>query len=220
MSKGSKVLLLRNLVAALVLVCLNLVGTASTQTFSFTSNLGGSGVGTLSLVQGNQGTINLAVQSTDGFVIGSFPNQQTALPLTYSYTGAPAETQVLFSPSATDDSSITPTITVRTTAPTHASLRHQRGSQILYAAFLPGLLGVAFLAGSRKRCLRGMSLLGLIFTLGVSTLGLGSCGGSNNSSSGNLGTPVGSYNVTINATTGGSSPISANYQFKLTVTSR
>lgn len=219
MSKGSQ-FLLRNFVAALMFVCLNLGSSASAQTFSFTSNLGGSSAGTLSLVQGNQGTINLTVQSTDGFVIGNSPNQQTALPLTYAYSGAPPETQVLFSPSATDDSSITPTIIVRTTAPTHASLRHQRESQILFAAWLPGLLGVAFLAGSRKQGLRGTCLLVFMLTLGASTLWLSSCGGSNNSSSGNPGTPVGTYNVTINATTGGSSPISANYQFKLMVTSQ
>jgi hypothetical protein len=78
--------------------------------------------------------------------------------------------------------------------------------RIFYAALLPGVLGIMFTAGSRKRSLRGMRLLGLIVALGFSTLWLGSCGGGGGGNS-NPGTPTGTYTITINATTGGSNPI-------------
>ena len=55
-----------------------------------------------------------------------------------------------------------------------------------------------------------MRLLGLIVVLGFSTLWLGSCGGSGgggNTVPPNPGTPAGTYTVTINATTGGASPV-------------
>jgi hypothetical protein len=62
-----------------------------------------------------------------------------------------------------------------------------------------------------------MRLLSLIMVLGVSTLWLGACGGGSNSSQKNPGTPAGSYQVTVNATTGGSVPI-ANTGTALTIT--
>jgi len=71
---------------------------------------------------------------------------------------------------------------------------------------LPGLLGIAFTFGSRKRGLGGMRLLGLIMVLGCSTLWLGSCGGSSGSSTSNPGTPVGMTTITVTAGAGGSVP--------------
>jgi len=50
-----------------------------------------------------------------------------------------------------------------------------RGSRLYYALLLPGLFGIVFASGSRSR---GARLLSLIVVLGVSTLGLSSCGGS------------------------------------------
>jgi hypothetical protein len=93
-----------------------------------------------------------------------------------------------------------------------------RSTQIFYAALLPGLLGIMFTAGSRKRSLRGMRLLGLIMVLGFSTLWLGSCGGSNGSSNKNPGTPPGPYTVTVNATIGGPNPVTATTTINLQVT--
>ena len=103
-----------------------------------------------------------------------------------------------------------------TAATTRLQRPFDRGTRIFYAALLPGLLGIVFTFGSRKRSLRGMRMLGLSMVLGFSTLWLGSCG-SSNSSSGNPGTPKGSYTVTVNATTGGTNPVTGTTTFTLQV---
>jgi hypothetical protein len=111
----------------------------------------------------------------------------------------------------------TVSFTVSTTAPTAAAVQPlSRKPGIFYAALLPGLLGIMLTAGSGKRSLRGMRLLGLIVVLGFSTLWLGSCGGSSGSSK-NSGTPKGAYSVVVNATTGGSNPVTANTTINLQV---
>ena len=91
---------------------------------------------------------------------------------------------------------------ISTTAPT-ASLRPpDHGTQIFYAALLPGLFGVVLTTGTRRRSLRGMRFLGLILVMGFSTMWLASCGGSSGGNS-NKGTPVGPYQITVSATSGG-----------------
>jgi subtilase family serine protease len=77
-----------------------------------------------------------------------------------------------------------------------------RGSRILYATLLPGLLGIVFVASSRKRSLRSVRFLGLLMVLGFSTIWLGSCGGSSSSSTKDPGTPTGSYTITVTGTSG------------------
>lgn len=192
--------------------------TATTQSFSLSSNLGASGAGTLTVKQGLSGQVNMTVNSTNGFLTTSGGNTQTTLPVTYTCSGIPTLTTCTFSPTSPTQAAAV-TVNITTTAPTSAQARPENGNpRIFYAALLPGLFGIMFVAGSRKRSLRGMRMLGLIMVLGVSTLWLGSCGGSNNGSTGNPGTPVGSYTITINATTGGSAPITSSYQFTLSVT--
>jgi subtilase family serine protease len=96
-------------------------------------------------------------------------------------------------------------VSISTVAPT-AQLRRPLGSsqRIFFAALLPGLLGIVFTAGSRKRAARGLRFLSLIVMLGFSTLWLASCS-SNSSSTKNPGTPAGTYPVVITTTTGGGS---------------
>jgi subtilase family serine protease len=92
-----------------------------------------------------------------------------------------------------------------TTTAASASLHRpfDRGSRIFYAVLLPGLMGLVFVAGSRKRSLQGLRILGLVMVLGASTTWLASCGGSNNSSGGgNPGTPKGSHNIAITGASG------------------
>jgi subtilase family serine protease len=92
---------------------------------------------------------------------------------------------------------------VTTTAPTVASLQAPaRGMRIFYAALLPGLFGVVFAAGPRRRSLRGMRLLGLVVLLGLSTLWLASCGGGSSNTITNAGTPTGTYSITVTGTSG------------------
>jgi hypothetical protein len=156
------------------------------------------------------------VTRSAGFVVTSGTSSSTALPVTYSCTGLPSESTCAFAPNATS-SATSITVTIKTTAPT-AELRQPGGSmRIFYAALLPGLFGIMFTMGSRKRSLRGMRLLGLMVALGFSTLWLSSCGGSSGGSNSNSGTPMGTSTVVINATTGGSSPITASSSVMLTV---
>ena len=198
----------------------NFTLTATTENFSFSSNLGATGQGTLTVKQGQTGQVNLTVSSTStpSFVTTSGGNSQTVLPLTYSCSGLPSLSNCTFSPTSPNQSA-TVTVNITTTAPTNAMARPlDRGTQILYASLAPGLFGIMFIAGARRRSLRGIRMLGLIMVLGISTMWLGSCGGSNNSSTGSPGTPVGNYPITVSATTGGSGQISSTYQFTLSVT--
>jgi len=192
----------------------SLTVTATTETFSLTSNLTG---GTLSVTQGQSGTVNLTVASTTGFIVTSGSSSTTAAPVSYACSGLPSESTCSFSPSSTS-SQTSVTMTISTTAAT-AALRPDRGMRIFCAALLPGLLGIMFTMGSRKRSLRGMRMLGLIMVLGFSTLWLGSCSGSNGGSNSNPGTPKGTTTITVNATTGGSAPIAGSpvLSFSLTV---
>lgn len=191
--------------------------TASNETFSFTSNLAS---GTLSVRQGATGNVNLTVTSTStpSFIATSGGNTTTVLPLAYTCSGFPTLSTCTFSPVSPNQATAV-TVNVMTTPSTSAKAQPvDRGPRIFYAALLPGFFGIVLVAGSRRRSVVGMRMLGLILVLGSSTLWLGSCSGSNNSSTGTSGTPPGNYTITVNATTGGSAPITGSYQFTLTVT--
>lgn len=199
----------------------NFTISATTESFTLTSNLGASGQGTVSVKQGAPATVNLTVNSTNGFVvIGTGGNSMTMVPLTYSDTESPAVplSNLTFSP-VSPSQSATVSVLITTTASTTAEARPLNdGKRILYAALFPGLFGLVFLGASRRRSLHGMRMLSLIMVVAASTVWLGSCGGSNNSSTGTSGTPPGSYAITINSTTGGSAPLTGSYKFTLTVT--
>jgi len=125
-----------------------------------------------------------------------------------------AEISCQFSPSNGQNVSQTGvTLTLKTT-PVTAQLRPLGSSRIFYALLLPGLFGVVFVPGSRTRAGR---LLGLIVVLGCSTLWLSACGGGGSNTQKNPGTPPGSYAVNINATTGGTNPLTATLPITLTV---
>ncbi len=135
--------------------------------------------------------------------------------VTYTCTDTVSETTCTGPSGATTSTS--PSFVITTTAPTRAmAAPFGAGKGIFYAALLPGLLGIMLTMGSRKRSLRGMRMLGLIAVLGVSTLGLGSCSGSN-SSTHDPGTPTGPQSVTVNATTGGANPVTATTTINFTV---
>lgn len=194
----------------------SLTVTATTESFTLNSSLG---TGTLTVAQGQtSGPVTFTVASSTGFIVTSGTSSSTVLPVTYSCSGLPSESTCLFAPSSTS-SATSVTVTIKTTAPT-ASLQQPNGNmQIFYAALLPGLFGIMFTMGSRKRksCLRGMRFLGLIVALGFSTLWLSSCGGSSGGGNSNPGTPMGTSTVVINASTGGSSPITSSSSVMLTV---
>lgn len=201
----------------------SLVVTATNQTFQLNSPTAG---GTLAVAQGQVTTaVNITVtsSSTPSFVISSGSGQQTALPITYTCSGLPTESNCVFSPGTMNTSttqSTTLTLTIQTTAPT-ARLQqpHERGPRIFYAVLLPGLFGIVLTFSARKRSYGTARVLALLMVLGFSTLWMASCGGtSGGSSNSNPGTPIGSYPITVNATTGGASPITSSLAFTLSVT--
>jgi hypothetical protein len=102
-----------------------------------------------------------------------------------------------------------------TTTPATVAARHSSdANRLVYALFLPGLLGLVFTVGSRRRSVRGVRFLGLMIVLGFSTLWLASCGGGSNGGKSDPGTPTGSYTITVNATSGSTTVASS---FQLTV---
>jgi subtilase family serine protease len=208
-----------NLVTGLGSVDVNNLATAwaarltSGESFTLTSNLGS--LGTVSVAQGQTAQVNLNVSSTTGFTTTSNGNTTTVLPLTYNCTGLPNSSNCTFSPTSPSQATAV-TVSITTTASTTTRARPlDRGSPVLCAALLPGIFGLIFIAGARRRSLRGISM---VLVVGVSTLWLGSCGGSNNNNTGTTGATRGNYTITVKATTGGSAPISNSYQFTLTVT--
>jgi len=122
--------------------------------------------------------------------------------VSFTCTDPAPESVCTVPPNVNSTQSVSFNITTKT--PTTASLRPAgRGTSVFYAVLFPGLLGIMFTAGSRRRSLRGMRFLGLIVVLGFSTMWLASCGGS--SSSGGVtdpGTPKGTYTITVVATSG------------------
>jgi subtilase family serine protease len=153
------------------------------------------GVNSLQVNPGQPGTATINVSPAGG-TLTFVCTEPTALASSGSVcTVTPA--------SPTNAASIS--VSISTVAPT-AQLQRPLGSsqRIFFAALLPGLLGIVFTAGSRKRAARGLRFLSLIVVLGFSTLWLASCS-SNSSSTNNPGTPAGTYPVVITTTTGGGS---------------
>jgi hypothetical protein len=135
-------------------------------------------------------TVNVTVPSGSGTIVFSCTDT------------APAS---ICTPPASTNASGQVSFSISTALPS-ASLRmpSERPSRIFYAALLPGLFGIVFVAGSKRRTLRGVRFLGLILILGCSTLWLASCGGSSSNSGGgsNPGTTPGSYTITVTGTSG------------------
>jgi subtilase family serine protease len=191
--------------------------TLATAHFSLSSPLAG---GTVSVAQGQiTQALNLTVNSTDGFVINSGgSNTQTVVPVTYSCAGLPNESTCNFTP-ASPTSATTVSLTISTTAPTvRLQWPLERRTGILYATLLPGVFGIVFTIGSRKRSRMVLRIIGLLALLGCSSLWLASCGGGSSTAK-NQGTPLGTYPITVNASGVGTSiTASPVLTFNLTVT--
>jgi hypothetical protein len=200
----------------------SLVVTATNETFQLNSATQG---GTLAVAQGQVTTaVNITVtsSSTPSFVISSGSGQQTALPITYTCSGLPTAANCLFSPGTMNTAttqSTTVTLTIQTTAPTAKLQRPlERGTRIFYAVLMPGLFGIVLMFSAGKRSFATARILALVIGLGFSTLWMASCGGTaGGGSNSNPGTPVGSYSITVHATTGGASPITPATQLTFTL---
>lgn len=197
----------------------SLTVTATTESFTLTTT-----AATFGQAVGGSQTVNVTVNSSTGFIVGSGTGATTALPLTYTCSGSPslatAEIACQLPNNGQPTTATGVAITLVTTAPTAQMLRPLSGSRIFYALLLPGLFGIVFVAGSRTH---GLRLLSLIVVLSCSTLWLGACGGSGGGGSKtppNPGTPAGTYMVTISATTGaptgGTAITNSNTPFTIT----
>lgn len=160
-------------------------------------------VNSVAVSAGTTATVDIKVDAINGF----------NSPLTFTCTDPASESNCSVSPAgATTQSSVTLSIT--TTAAT-GKLRSpfDRGTGFLYAALLPGLFGIVF-AGSRKRS-RTLRWFGLFMLLGITSISFLGCGGS--STTRNPGTLKQAYTITVNATTGGSSPTTGSTTITLNV---
>jgi len=166
---------------------------------------------TYTVSPGQTATVTITVNPNDGF--------------TGNLTYLCSEPAILTESSCTGPTSAIPssqqaTFMITTTAPSGELRRPFDRQRIFYAALWPGLLGIMFIFGSRKRALRSIWMLSLVMMLGFSTLWLGSCGG-NNSSQSNSGTPAGTYTpITITAQSGSGQVSGATAQVAITLVVR
>lgn len=189
----------------------NLTVTATTENFTLTTN-----AKLFAVAVGGTAQVPVTVNSLTGFIVGSGSSTTTALPLTYSCSGIPVTAEISCQlPNNGQPTNATSVTVSLATTPVTTQLRPLGGSRIFYALLLPGLFGVVFAAGSRAR---GLRLLSLTVVLGLSTIWMG-CGGSSNVLK-NPGTPAGIYAVTVNATTGGTNPVTGSVTFSLNVTTQ
>jgi subtilase family serine protease len=161
---------------------------------------------------GGTATSTITVTSAGGFT--------GTVSLTCS--GAPSEATCGISPSSvtpTANGSAAATLTIATTAPSalFGRRRMNPGPQtplMLLAIGLMGLLGLAFMCKTLASTgsLRWPAMAGVIV---LATMGMASCGGGGGSS-GNPGTPPGSYQITVTGTSSGATtktvviPLSVN----------
>jgi hypothetical protein len=188
--------------------------TATNQSFVLTTT-----AATFPVAVGSTAMVNVTVAnpSAGGGSPIPFVGATTALALTYSCGGITPTLEIAcqVSPGNGQPTNATAVTVSFVTTPKTAQLTPLGGRRIFYAMLLPGLFGIVFAAGSRTR---GARLLCLIVVLGFSTLWMGACGGSNsNSTQPNPGTPPGMYPVTINATTGGTNPVTFSLPITLNV---
>jgi len=205
--------------STVVTTTVSLTITATTETYTLTTTAATFGP----VAVGGSQAINVTINSSTGFIVGTGTGATTALPLTYTCTGVPslpgAEISCQLPNNGQPSSATAVAVTLVTTPPTAELRRPLNGSRIFYALLLPGLFGIVLAAGSRTRVVR---LLSLIVVLGFSTLWLGSCSGSGggNNTPKNPGTPAGSYAITISATTGaptgGTAITNSNTPFTIT----
>ncbi len=156
----------------------------------------------LTVQAGQPAQFSFNVQPVNGTFNGS---------VSFSCTGAPQSSSCSFSPTATTpplNATDTVLMNVTTTAPTAFLNRPFGHASFIYAFMLP-LTGFVFCCNTggdaaRKRRWKKKSLLSVIGLL-LLLMGLCSCGGGlvgNNSVTARPGTPSGTYNITVTATSG------------------
>jgi subtilase family serine protease len=143
----------------------------------------------------NPATVTISAPGNSGTtVIGITPLGGFSQTPTFTCSPLPSEAACSASGTATSQ-----TITFTTTAATQ--LRESpfgRHGGVFYAMLLPGLIGLVWPAGSRKRMIRLVALMAILACL---TLWMPACGGGP-SVTHNPGTPTGNTTVTVTASSG------------------
>jgi hypothetical protein len=137
--------------------------------------------------------------------------------VTFACSGLPSEATCTFNPPSVspNGAAASTMVTIQAMAPTAALERGFGRTGLLYALFLPGLMGFVFLNRSKKKRLAGsVRVLGMVGILALSTVWWTACGSNRPS---NPGTPLGSSTVTVTATSSGNSPITKQVTIALTV---
>ena len=138
---------------------------------------------------GQPGTATITVTTYGGLSASSVGG--------WTCSGLPALSTCAF---GTLNSSNQVTVTISTTASSDLhwpALGHPQG--LFYALWLPGFLGVVFMAGHRRKS-RALQLLALFAVLSLTTLWV-ACGSSSSTTS-KQGTPPGTFTFTVSATSG------------------
>jgi len=143
--------------------------------------------------------------------------------VSFACSGLPAESTCAFKPSSVtlNGGSGSTTLTIQTTAPSARLQRGYGGSGLFYAVFLPSLMSIVFWNKNYRRGLTGNVRILALACLMLSTAWWTACGGASMDSSGgknsNPGTPAGSNNVIITATSSGATPIAKQVMITLVV---
>jgi hypothetical protein len=149
---------------------------------------------TVTVKQGGTATYSLQVSSLGGAF---------AEPITFACTGLPKHTRYAFTPQVVAPGSGTTTVTLQVmTSTVLARIPRRPGRLLIWALLLPMMGGLLF-PGRRRRLLLGMALAALC---GLALLS--ACGGGNGGGSSPIvppsdtATPVGTYTLTVTATSG------------------
>jgi hypothetical protein len=144
--------------------------------------------GAVNMYTGQAGTVQISIASLQGF------NQ----PLTLSCSDLPANATCTFTPATLPQGQGSTNLLIQTSAPHEASAGYATGP-----AALLGAVALLLLPGKKRRrgILRGLTLMLLVVAIGT---GITGCGALHSITSG---TPPGTYQVTVTATTTGSGTV-------------
>jgi hypothetical protein len=177
----------------------SLTGTGvATPTFTLTDT-SGTATTTITVAAGTSATGTLKFTSTNGFA-GSIAVSCAAPAATPTGATCSVTSPVTLAAAGTATATVTINTTARTTVSGFGAL--PQNGRTLYALLVVLLTGVVFIMRNTGRKARVGSLLTLLF---VAALGVTGCGDSSklNTSPNANGTPSGTYNYTITATSGG-----------------
>lgn len=148
---------------------------------------------TLTIVAGHSGNATFTVTPQNGF----------NSPVNFACSGLPSESSCSFNPAPVtpNGAPVTSTLTITTTASNAATLQMPAShvSSPVYAILLPSFGVLVVVSARRRRLLRDVRFFTLLGLMALS-FGLVACGVGNHIVALDLGTPAGSYTISVSAT--------------------